>query len=97
MLFDDCFLNTHIVLFLYTAPNKKFLLSEGACSVREANRAVSEREAFANNASEDYTVTFRFLDTFYPSRFSTTTALRDMLFDFIYSQRVAIYSAKIET
>jgi len=74
-----------------------FLLSEGACSVREANRAVSEREAFANNASEDFTVTFGFLDTFYPSRFSKTTALRDMRADFLYSQRVAIYSAKIET
>ena len=72
-------------------------MSEGACTVREANRAVSEREAFANNASEDYTVTFGFLDTFYPSRFSKTTALRDMRVDFLYSQRVAIYSAKIET
>ena len=61
------------------------LLSEGACSVREANRAVSEREAFANNASEDFTVTFGFLDTFYPSRFSKTTALRDMLFGVICS------------
>ena len=72
-------------IFLNRIINNYNLLSEGACTVREANRAVSEREAFANNASEDFTVTFGFLDTFYASRCSKTTALRDMLFGAICS------------
>ena len=55
-------------------------MSEGACTVREANRAVSEREAFANNASEDFTVTFGFFDFYGPGDYSKMVTFRDMKF-----------------